>query len=260
MLFRSPDSLAGNFPAIVIYLPLRTPQSHKLLGVAEFILDGTSINSEFEELDRTLNRQAFAVFIGAGSVLTTILALAFRALQRSNQLLAQRSQSLLRANRELALAAKTSALGAVTAHLLHGLKNPLSGLQSFIAGHGSASEESGEVDWSGAVATTRRMHALVTETVRVLREHEGGIRGHAPEAVHEVERLPFAGQPRRQGRAGPGEAHGVPTHVRYLELRRPPEPHHPTRENTEALDVPFLRVLEQRLDRKSTRLNSSHRT
>ncbi len=164
-----------SLPILEILLPLHTRETNQLLGVAQFLLDGTSISREFDDLDRSLNRQAIAAFLITGSAVTIVLGLAFLALHRSNQLLAHRSQSLLQANRELALAAKTSALGSVTAHLLHGLKNPLSGLQSFMTEHDSEPAAGSQVDWAGAIATTRRMHDLVNETVRVLREHEGGI-------------------------------------------------------------------------------------
>jgi signal transduction histidine kinase len=68
------------------------------------------------------------------------------------------------------LAAKTSALGAVTAHLIHGLKNPLAGLESFVSTRPPTSKQ--ETDWEQAVATTRRMQAMINQVVGVLREDQ----------------------------------------------------------------------------------------
>jgi signal transduction histidine kinase len=100
---------------------------------------------------------------------------AFRRLQSANRELARRTASLLEANQELALRAKTGALGAVTAHLLHGLKNPLSGLERFVNGHAASPDAAGDEDWRSAVATTRRLQSLVNEAARVLREEEGAL-------------------------------------------------------------------------------------
>jgi signal transduction histidine kinase len=67
-----------------------------------------------------------------------------------------------------------SALGAVTAHLIHGLRNPVSGLQSFVA----TGSEPGGADpgaWEDARLATGRMQALIEQVVRVLREHESDL-------------------------------------------------------------------------------------
>lgn len=98
------------------------------------------------------------------------LTWAFRRLNKANALLADRTKDLLRANHELTLAAKTSALGAVTAHLIHGLKNPLFGLQAFVSGELG---ERGEKQWQAAVDTTKRMQAMIADVVRILHEEQG---------------------------------------------------------------------------------------
>ena len=72
----------------------------------------------------------------------------------------------------LTLAAKTGALGAVTAHLIHGLSNPLANLQDFVAAHSHGEEVGG--DWEEALGQTRRMQQLVREVVRVLGESGTG--------------------------------------------------------------------------------------
>jgi signal transduction histidine kinase len=111
-----------------------------------------------------------------GSILAAGLALAFRRVQRANRLLAERTSSLLQANRELALAAKTSAVGAVTSHLIHGLRNPLTGLHSFVQDRAVAPGNGEEGDWQLAVATTERMQSLINRVVRVLQEEPAATR------------------------------------------------------------------------------------
>jgi signal transduction histidine kinase len=88
-------------------------------------------------------------------------------------MLAARTGDLLRANEELALAARTSAIGSVAAHLIHGLKNPLSGLHQFVKGQGGAEPTDATV-WAAAAASTRRMQQMVSDVVRVLREEQAG--------------------------------------------------------------------------------------
>jgi signal transduction histidine kinase len=164
---------AKTFPLLEILVPLHVPGQRRFLGAAQFILDGTSIAEEFRDLDHKLLVRAAAAFFAVGAILTFVLAMAFHQLKTTNALLVQRTQSLLRANQEMVLSAKTSAVGAVTAHLIHGLRNPLSGLQSFMAGRSNHPGEAVDADWDTAISTTQRMQALINETVRVLREQEG---------------------------------------------------------------------------------------
>ena len=70
----------------------------------------------------------------------------------------------------MTLAAKTTALGALIAHLIHGLNNPLACLQIFMSMH--EEDHPGDSDWQGAVSATRRMQELVQEVVRVLGEQD----------------------------------------------------------------------------------------
>ena len=112
-------------------------------------------------------------FLAAGLVLVAAIAWSFRRLNHAHRLLAERTESLLTANQELALAAKTSAVGAVTSHLIHGLRNPLAGLQNFVAGLGANLADHPDADLQQAIAATRRMQTMINEVVGVLREEEG---------------------------------------------------------------------------------------
>src|SRR5207248_1948965 len=137
-----------------------------------FIIEGESIAREFAELDRSLILQGSVAFISGGGLLLIALVLAFRRIERGHRLLSERTQSLLRANQELALAAKTSAVGAVTAHLIHGLKNPLAGLQNFVASRLENGRSAEDSDWQEAVDTTQRMQNLIGRVVHVLEEQQ----------------------------------------------------------------------------------------
>ena len=168
-----PAKDAETLPLLEVNVPLHAAAGAPLVGIAQFLIAGHGIAAEFAQLDRNLWLQGLAAFLAGGSIIVITITLTFRRLRRAHQLLAERTQNLLRANQELTLAAKTSAVGAVTAHLIHGLKNPLFGLQNYVSGLGSADNGHIESDWQQAVAFTRRMQNMINEVMGVLREEEG---------------------------------------------------------------------------------------
>lgn len=167
------SSTAKRGPHLEVLIPIHAPGKNELLGVAQFFLGGQSMANEFADLARTLTYQSLVAFCTVGTIQSVLLVIAFRQLEGFNRLLAERSRKLAVANRELLLAAKTAAIGAVSAHLIHGLKNPLSGLQSFVADFSATPGKDRAEDWESVVVTTRRMQSLVNDMVRVLREEVG---------------------------------------------------------------------------------------
>ncbi|HVY69460.1 MAG TPA: HAMP domain-containing sensor histidine kinase [Verrucomicrobiae bacterium] len=159
-------------PLLQAAIPVLSRDGQRFLGAAEFLLDGQGVEAELATLDEHLVLHATLVFCGGGAVMLLALLWAFWRLQWANDQLAERTASLLRANHELALAAKTSALGAVTAHLVHGLKNPLFGLQNFMRQRIEENGDEVDEEWQAVAKTTQRMQSLVNEVVRVLREQE----------------------------------------------------------------------------------------
>jgi len=153
-------------PVIGTIVPLE--QDGKFIGAAEFISDGREVMEALRKLDRDLWVYSGLIFFMVGGITTGAILWAFRRLEGANKLLAERTRSLLRANHELTLSAKTSAIGAITAHLIHDLKNPLFGLQSFVSARGSTEEE----DWNIAQNTTERMQRVIGEIVRILQEEK----------------------------------------------------------------------------------------
>jgi len=156
-------------PLLSVLIPLQAPGQTNLLAVAELIQDGSAISRDLAELDRHLSRQAIVAFTLSGSLAILMLGGAFWRLQQITTRLQQHAAELQRANHELALSAKTSALGAVTAHLLHGLASPLTGLQNFMVARAAD-----DADWQDALRGTERMQGLVGEVIRVLSEQTEG--------------------------------------------------------------------------------------
>lgn len=171
-------------PTLEVTVPLHQKDSTDVFGAAQFIVEGHTIAAQYHALDQHLAGLAGQTLLIAGAILGLMLWLAFRRVEKLHQRLASQNRDLSRANEELAMAARTSALGAVSAHLMHGLKNPLASLSRYVRDHVSEDNKGGEADkvedWQDAVAATRRMQALVEHTMEVLADARG-------EAVYEVQ-------------------------------------------------------------------------
>jgi signal transduction histidine kinase len=167
-IFENQSSLGGA-PVVQALLPIR--RDSNFLGAAEFLLDGQNIAVTFARLDKDLAAHALSLWVAASLAIAPLMLWAYCRLKRANMLLARRSADLLRANHELAMSAKTSALGAVTAHLLHGIKNPLFGLHNFVANRGA--NESGDTsEWEAAAESAARIQTMINDIVRILNESE----------------------------------------------------------------------------------------
>jgi len=166
-LFLRPESYTGvqTTPLLEINIPIRARGQSNFLGAAQLLLDARALELELSKLDARLRLQTLMIFLTGGFLLSLVLVVAYRRLHHANCLLRERSAGLLRANHELAMAAKTGALGAVAAHLVHGLSNPLSSLQQLVNAHGG-----GGADWNEAAAATGRMQRFVYDAVRVMSE------------------------------------------------------------------------------------------
>ncbi|MCX6954101.1 MAG: hypothetical protein NTV51_18280, partial [Verrucomicrobia bacterium] len=165
----------GTILLVEAWVPMRRSEAGRLAGVAQFWIEGDDVAAEFAALDRKLLGQAALAWL-AGAVVTVLaLGWAFRRLAAANRTLEARTEDLQRANRELVLTAKTSALGAVTAHLIHEIKNPLAGLEVFMAGQaepGGRAENGREL--VAATELTKRLRTMINDVVGVLRDEQHG--------------------------------------------------------------------------------------
>ncbi len=171
-----PQFATGNVtrvPTLEVTVPLHRRNTDKLAGAAQFIVEGQSIAAEYARLDRRLIEIGIGTFAVAGSVLVVMLWPAFRRMENLNRDLAVRGERLQRANEELALAARASAVGAISAHLMHGLKNPLASLSQFVSRRGHGDTASANEGWQDALTASRRMQSLVEQTLEVLGDARG---------------------------------------------------------------------------------------
>lgn len=166
-----PSLPSSRTPLLEVNIPLHARGDSNLVAAAQLLLDGRAVAREYARVDQHLWLLGLGLYVGGAALLSGVLAWAYRRLRKAHALVEERTTRLLRANHELALAAKTSALGSVTAHLIHGLSNPLANLQDFIASHGSGATDG---DLQALATSTQRMQQLVHDVVRVLGEERGG--------------------------------------------------------------------------------------
>lgn len=164
---QSPSDLT--LPMMFVTIPVKSQKGEVLAG-AEYMIIADHIVGQLREIDREMRHSAIGFSVVGGITILLVLGWAFSRLEHSNKLLAERTANLLRANHELTLAAKTSAVGAVAAHLIHGLKNPLFGLQAFVA---VKSETEAGNEWKAAIDSTKRMQQMIQDVVRIMREDSG---------------------------------------------------------------------------------------
>lgn len=165
---------AAAAPLVELWVPLRRPEG-RFEGAAQFWMDGRSVAAEFHALDRRLLAQVVIAWSAGTLVIMVALFWVFRRLAAANRELRARTDDLLRANRELVLAAKTSALGTVTAHLIHALKNPIAGLETFVASQSEPEIRNGRgEELAAATELTKRLRRTVNDVVGVLRDEHAG--------------------------------------------------------------------------------------
>ena len=167
--FLDPAALELTLPIL-----LEDVEEDVFLGVVRYFLEPGPIQVELEGLDHQLLLTGVVLLLTGGGVVVWILVLAFRRLECANRLLEERGLRLASANQQLLLAAKTSAVGSLTANLVHGLKNPLSGLQEFVRGlQDTAGDRDGE-EVQLAMESARRMQDLIQDTLDIIKDSETG--------------------------------------------------------------------------------------
>lgn len=174
-LLIAPEAAAQVRSLFEAWVPLRKSDTAAVTGAAQFWIDGAALAGEFSALNHRLLVQASLAWLAGALLIGGVLVWAFRRLAAANDELRLRSENLQRANRELVLAAKTSALGNVTAHLIHALKNPLAGIETFVASRAdSPAEGDGREELAEATALTRRLRTMVNDVVSVLQDEQAG--------------------------------------------------------------------------------------
>jgi signal transduction histidine kinase len=165
-----PEAVVEAPEILEVLVPLEDPVLSETAGAAQFLIDPSGVRAQFAAIDRGVAQQAALATMGGGLLLGVLLAWAFARLEAAERQLRRQADDLRRANEELLLSAKVSAIGAISAHLLHGLRNPLAGIEGFVkAGVGGEGPDATDGEaWRDAAETTRRLRAMVNETTALI--------------------------------------------------------------------------------------------
>ena len=153
-----------------VIVPVHVADEDELLGVAQFLFDGSDALADIDELNNGLFQQGVFIFAAGSSVIALLLSFSFARINRIHRSLVKRTFALKRANQELALSNRTSAVGGVASHLIHGLRNPLAGLRAYLD-----VETPDQNDLSSAQSAAKRMEEMVDNIVRALGEDAGSV-------------------------------------------------------------------------------------
>lgn len=163
-------SPGGSLTVRKVLLPVHVAEEGELLGVVQFLFDGTEALADINELNDGLFQQGVFIFAAGGSVIVFLLSLSFVQINRIHLSLAKRTFALKKTNQELALSNRTSAVGSVASHLIHGLRNPLAGLRAYL----ETGQRDGD-DLSTAKSAAKRMEDMIDNIVRTLGENASGV-------------------------------------------------------------------------------------
>ena len=153
-----------------VVMPVHVADEDELLGVAQFLFDGSDALADIDELNNGLFQQGVFIFAAGSSVIALLLSFSFARINRIHRSLVKRTFALKKANQELALSDRTSAVGGVASHLIHGLRNPLAGLRTYLD-----AEAPDQDDLSSAQSAAKRMEEMVDNIVRTLGENAGSV-------------------------------------------------------------------------------------
>ena len=153
-----------------VVMPVHVADEDELLGVVQFLFDGSDALADIDELNDGLFQQGVFIFAAGSSVIALLLSFSFARINRINRSLVKRTFALKRANQELALSDRTSAVGGVASHLIHGLRNPIAGLRAYLN-----TEAPDRDDLSNAQSAVKRMEEMVDNIVRILGEDAGSV-------------------------------------------------------------------------------------
>lgn len=150
-------------PIILILLPGKEVRSFEEPVHFVYWLDAAPMASQIAHLKQSLWRSAALLWSLGAILLTIVFFFAVKNQELAFKKLADRTRELQQANSQLLLAAKTSAVGSITTHLLHALKNPLSGLRQ----HLKTMDPDGN-----AAASAAAMQELLQHTLGMMQEED----------------------------------------------------------------------------------------
>ena len=156
---------SGSF-ALMIHLPDQQESYY-----IEFQLNGEPLQDAWNRIDTTLIKQGSGLMIFSIVLLSSIFLMMIRRIQAKEKLLIEKTEVLKQTNQELSRAYKTTSLGALTGHLMHALKSPLTALNDLARDPNTLIKEDSIADIR---FTIQQMEGLVYQALETIKETEKG--------------------------------------------------------------------------------------
>ena len=137
----------------------------------EFQLNGEPLQDAWNRIDTTLIKQGSGLMIFSIVLLWSIFLMMIRRIQAKEKLLIEKTEVLKQTNQELSRAYKTTSLGALTGHLMHALKSPLTALNDLARDPNTLIKEDSIADIR---FTIQQMEGLVYQALETIKETEKG--------------------------------------------------------------------------------------
>lgn len=114
-------------------LSILTPIHHEGVEIfIEFTLLPNSYEKSWKEIDSALIKQGFLIGLMMLVILWVIFKIMIGRISVKEKLLLEKTEVLKKTNEELSRAYKTTGLGAMTGHLMHGLRGQLTNLKNLV--------------------------------------------------------------------------------------------------------------------------------
>jgi len=111
----------------------------------EFTLLPNSYEKSWKEIDAALIKQGFLIGLTMLVILWVIFKIMIGRISVKEKLLLERTEVLKKTNEELSRAYKTTGLGAMTGHLMHGLRGQLTNLQNLVTEDKNAQQQISQI-------------------------------------------------------------------------------------------------------------------
>ncbi|MEK9772838.1 MAG: ATP-binding protein [Opitutae bacterium] len=127
-------------------LSLLTPIRHEGFEISiEFTVLPNSYKKSWKEIDTALIKQGILIGLTMLVILWVIFKIMIGRISAKENLLLERTEVLKKTNEELSRAYKTTSLGAMTGHLMHGLRGQLTNLQNLVTEDKNAQQQISQI-------------------------------------------------------------------------------------------------------------------
>ncbi len=151
-------------PILEVSVPLSSGGKSGFGGVAQLVLDGGNLATEYAALDRQLWSQSAFVLLVCGALMSGLVGISFHWLRKAHAELTERTDLLMESERHNCRAAKLTAAGAVTDNMIFSMQKSVAELEACLTNTYAPVEQT--VLSSRAVKCLRKMRTTLVDARR----------------------------------------------------------------------------------------------